>query len=57
MPITNRRVFLIHAAACMTLPAAAQSMTAVAKVDEKDPQAAALGYVSDTTKADVKKYP
>ena len=57
MPMTNRRVFLIHAAACMTLPAAAQSMTAVAKVDEKDPQAAALGYVSDSTKADVKKYP
>jgi hypothetical protein len=26
-------------------------------VDEKDPQAAALGYVSDTTKADAKKFP
>lgn len=30
---------------------------AQAKVDEKDPQAAALGYVTDSTKADKKKYP
>ncbi len=30
---------------------------AQAKVDEKDPQAAALGYVADTTKVDAKKYP
>lgn len=27
------------------------------KVDEKDPAAAALGYVADTTKADKKKFP
>jgi hypothetical protein len=27
------------------------------KLDEKDPQAVALGYVSDTAKADSKKYP
>ena len=26
-------------------------------LDEKDPQAAALGYVADTTKADLKKFP
>ena len=30
---------------------------AQAKVDEKDPQAVALGYVADATKADKKKYP
>jgi len=29
---------------------------AQAKVDEKDPQAVALGYVSDATKADKAKY-
>ncbi len=28
-----------------------------AMVDEKDAQAAALGYVADSTKADVKKFP
>ena len=27
------------------------------KVDEKDPQAAALGYAQDSTKVDLKKYP
>ena len=30
---------------------------AQAKLDEKDPQAVALGYVADTTKADTKKFP
>lgn len=30
---------------------------AQAAVSEKDPQAVALGYVSDATKADTKKYP
>ena len=30
---------------------------AQAKVDEKDAQASALGYVSDATKADAKKFP
>jgi hypothetical protein len=30
---------------------------AQAKVDEKDPQAAALAYAADTTKVDAKKFP
>ena len=30
---------------------------AQAKLDEKDPQAVALGYVADSSKADKKKYP
>ena len=52
---TTRRIFLISVSAgtagiCLT--AAGQSM-----VDEKDPQASALGYVGDATKADAKKYP
>jgi High potential iron-sulfur protein len=32
-------------------------VTAQTKLDEKDPQAVALGYVADSTKADKKKYP
>ncbi len=53
---TNRRIFILQVAAAApalaALPALAQT-----KVDEKDPQAVALGYVADTTKADTKKFP
>jgi hypothetical protein len=38
--------------AAITLGAHAQAM-----VDEKNPQAVALGYAADTTKVDAKKYP
>ena len=52
---SSRRFFL------MTVSAGAAGFSlrahAQAKVDEKDPQAAALGYVSDDTKADAKKFP
>ena len=37
--------------------AAAGAASAQAMVNEKDPQAASLGYVADTTKADAKKFP
>jgi High potential iron-sulfur protein len=54
----SRRVFMLRIAAgggaAVALGAAAQ---APAMLDEKDPQAAALGYVADTTKADAKKFP
>lgn len=56
MSISNRRVFLMQVAACGTALAATQAQ-AQAKVDEKDAQAVALGYVADTTKADAKKFP
>lgn len=50
-----RRIFL------MTLSAGgvalATGVHAQTKLDEKDPQAAALGYVADAKKADTKKYP
>jgi hypothetical protein len=52
---TTRRVFLMTisaGAAGLSLGARAQAL-----VDEKAPQAAALGYVADATKADAKKYP
>ena len=56
MSQSNRRTFLMQVAAASSVLAAAQAQ-AQAKVDEKDPLAAGLGYVADTTKADSKKYP
>ena len=50
-----RRVFLLTLAttgAALTTRAGAQTL-----VDEKDPQAVALGYVADAKRVDVKKYP
>ena len=50
-----RRVFL------KTLTAGAAALAsgahAQAKLDESDPQAVALGYVAEASKADTKKYP
>ena len=53
---TNRRTFMMTVAATGAALTAHLAM-AQAKLDEKDPQAAALGYVADSTKADAKKYP
>ena len=51
----TRRTFL------MTLAASTAAITtaahAQAKVEEKDAQALALGYVADATRTDAKKYP
>ena len=49
-----RRVFLVTLAASGA--ALATSARAQALVDEKDAQAAALGYVADAKRVDVKKY-
>jgi High potential iron-sulfur protein len=56
---SNRRVFFMQVAAGSSLLATSQAMAqaALPKVDEKEPQAAALGYVKDSTKADKKKFP
>lgn len=51
----SRRTFVITLAAgssALALPAYGQ-----ARLDEKDPQAVALGYVAEATKADAKKFP
>lgn len=52
---TPRRTFL------MTLAVSGAGIGTLARaqtmVDEKDPQAAALGYVADAAKVDAKKYP
>ena len=55
-PKTTRRVFLMAVAATGTAALATRA-AAQALVSEKDPQAAALGYVADATKADAKKFP
>jgi hypothetical protein len=57
MTQSNRRSFLLQVAACGSALAAVQAQAQAAKVDEKDPQAVALGYVADTAKADTKKFP
>lgn len=54
-PSFPRRVFLMSLA--VTGAVLATSAQAQALVDEADPQAAALGYVADAKRADVKKYP
>jgi hypothetical protein len=55
---TPRRTFLMTVAAGgATLAAAAAPARAQVKLDEKDPQAVALGYLHDATKVDAKKQP
>ena len=52
---STRRLFMLAAALGGTTITTA--VRAQAKLDEKDPQAVALGYVADATHADAKKYP
>ena len=56
MSQSTRRTFLMQVAVAGTALAASQAQ-AQAKLDEKDPQAVALGYVADTKKVDTKKFP
>ena len=54
---TTRRVFFMQVAVGASALAATQVMAqSPAMVNEKDPAAAGLGYVADTTKVDAKKY-
>jgi trimethylamine:corrinoid methyltransferase-like protein len=55
----TRRIFLLKSiGAAVALPAAGQAFAqTAAKVDPKDAQAIALGYVEDASKADAKKFP
>ncbi len=52
---STRRFFILAAAATGT--AITTGVRAQARLDEKDPQALALGYVADAARADMKKYP
>ncbi len=54
--IPPRRTFVISLVATGAALAASRAFAQVA-LSEKDSQALALGYVSDATKADTKKYP
>ena len=56
--MTTRRSFIQIIPFAGALALASQPALADApKVDEKDPQAAALGYVADATRTDKGKYP
>ncbi|HEY4074108.1 MAG TPA: high-potential iron-sulfur protein [Herbaspirillum sp.] len=62
--MSNRRTFLKNLTNMAVVSAAAVSAgipivarADLAKVDENDPQAKAMGYVHDTTKADKVKFP
>ncbi len=57
MSQSTRRTFLMQVAVAGTALAASQAQAQAAKLDEKDPQAVALGYVADSTKADTKNFP
>ena len=55
--MTSRRQFIqIVPVAGLALVAGRSAFAAAPMVDEKDPQAAALGYVADAAKADKAKY-
>lgn len=56
MNSTNRRVFMMTLAAGSSV-LAAKAARAQTKLDEKDPQAVARGYVPDTSRAEAKKFP
>jgi hypothetical protein len=54
----DRRTFILQVAAGGGVALAATQATAqAARLDEKDPQAVALGYRHDTTKVDKAKFP
>ncbi len=56
---STRRVFLSTAAiaGCATICGTAFAATGGPMLDESDPQAKALGYVADASKADTAKFP
>ncbi len=56
IPSQPRRAFVIGVVATGAALVGSRAF-AQAALSEKDPQAVALGYVSDATKADAKKYP
>ena len=53
----KKRQFLSAALLAVTAATVGGQAMAQAMVNEKDPQAAALGYAADTTKVDAKKFP
>lgn len=57
---SNRRIFVIHSvvsAGVLATTRLAQAQAAAPLVQESEPQAVALGYKNDATKADKAKFP
>ena len=59
MKNADRRIFIVYVATAGSALVSSRAMAQAAApmVNEKDAQAAALGYVADTTKVDIKKFP
>lgn len=57
--MTTRRTFLraVPAAGAALIGGPSRAQTAAAVLDEKDPQAVALGYVADAKRVDKAKFP
>jgi High potential iron-sulfur protein len=55
--MTNRREFMVQVSLAGGMLASSTVWAQGAMVADADPQAAALGYKTDGTKTDVKKYP
>src|SRR4051812_21321617 len=56
-PTRRQVILLVPLAGAVALTAGAAQAADAPLLDEKDPQAASLGYVADATKADVKRFP
>ncbi|MDO8906794.1 high-potential iron-sulfur protein [Hydrogenophaga sp.] len=56
-PNTRRTFLMTLAAGSAALSTATQVQAQAARLDEKSPQAVALGYFEDATKTDAKKFP
>ena len=56
--MTSRRQFIAATlpAVALTLTGARVAQAQAARLDEKDPQAVAIGYLHDASKVDAKKY-
>lgn len=57
MSSSKRRVFMFGVAGTVLAASAGAARAQAPMVDEKDPQAAALGYKADTAAVDAAKYP
>ena len=53
----SRRVFMLHVAVMSSSWAALQGCATGASLDEKSPEGAAVGYVTDTAQADEARFP
>ena len=57
MHTPQRRTFMLKLVATGSMLAVARAQAQAANVEERDPQAKALGYAADTSKVDAAKFP